>query len=138
MEIAVNLVVNVKCFWDVNCDFEPRSRGLPRSGLGPPLTAGGRSPESFDPRSRGFSLFGLSHFSPSGTSWRRQETWLKPNSENARKRASKLDNRLRHPPSTAGLNRFAENPVNGVKRPAMISMNYVADCHDPDIHNITY
>ena len=38
--------------------------------------------------------------------------WLKPNSEKPRKRGSGLVG-LAHPPSTAGLDRFAASPVNG-------------------------
>src|SRR5262245_33165531 len=36
--------------------FQPRSRGLPRSGVGPPFTAGGADGvPGFSPRSRGFA-----------------------------------------------------------------------------------
>ena len=41
---------------------EPRSRGLPRSGVGLALTPGYAGEQDVSqPRSRGFSLFGLSH-----------------------------------------------------------------------------
>ena len=42
--------------------LEPRSGGLPRSGLGPPLQGGcGSAVRVLQPRSRGFSRFGFSH-----------------------------------------------------------------------------
>src|SRR5207244_875155 len=40
--------------------FQPRSRGFPRSGFGPPFTAGSGLRQSTEPRSRGFSVFGFS------------------------------------------------------------------------------
>src|SRR6267142_1329243 len=42
--------------------------------------------------------------------------WLKPNGENPRERGSNPFIGSINPPSTAGLDRFAENPVNGVQR----------------------
>ena len=60
---------------------KPRSRGLPRSGVGPLLTAGYLGEEGVpQPRSRGFSLFGLSRLTP------RQLSQPKLNCEQPRER----------------------------------------------------
>ena len=60
---------------------EPRSRGLPRSGVGLALTPGYAGAECVSqPRSRGFSLFGLSRANP------RQVSQLKLNGEKPRER----------------------------------------------------
>jgi hypothetical protein len=65
-----------------------------------------RERKGVEPRSRGFSMFRLEP---------RAVTWLKPNREKPRERGSKTDRMPNHPPSTAGLDRFAGSPVNGAK-----------------------
>ena len=63
------------------CVCQPRSRGLPRSGVGLALTPGYAGEQCVSqPRSRGFSLFGLSRANP------RQFSQLKLNCENPRER----------------------------------------------------
>jgi hypothetical protein len=87
--------------------FQPRLRGLPRTGLGPPLTAGSRGRNRAEARSRAFSL------------WRSSGAMAGCSIGAARSPvngAQGIVTQLAHPPSTAGLNRFAASPVNGADR----------------------
>jgi hypothetical protein len=61
--------------------------------------------------------------SDGGMTFPKDKKWLKPNGENPRERGSNPFIDCVNPPSTAGLDRFAENPVNGIQSHHLAQQN---------------